>query len=150
MTLSRHSGSGKKECQLKAGKLPITSGRAMTLSHDGSQGIVGSLQEKSQQYVESGDEGTISMFFQDGSASVHVMKEEGMAEAEESREGHSTHDMQMAPEHVEKQPASLGTESREQEVAAMGMPEDGATVTTESVNQEVPDSVLRPEPQEVS
>ncbi|XP_037269079.2 uncharacterized protein LOC119160912 isoform X3 [Rhipicephalus microplus] len=117
-------------------------------SHDGSQGIVGSLQEKSQQYVESGDEGTISMFFQDGSASVHVMKEEGMAEAEESREGHSTHDMQMAPEHVEKQPASLGTESREQEVAAMGMPEDGATVTTESVNQEVPDSVLRPEPQE--
>ncbi|KAL1424405.1 hypothetical protein MTO96_020192 [Rhipicephalus appendiculatus] len=54
----------------------------------------------------------------------------------------------MAPEHAEQQPASLGTESREQEAAATGMPEDGAAVTIESVNQEVPDSVLRPEPQE--
>ncbi|XP_049269869.1 uncharacterized protein LOC119390134 isoform X1 [Rhipicephalus sanguineus] len=115
-------------------------------SQDGSQGTVGSLHQPSHQYVESGDEGTMSMFFQDGGgASVY---EEGMAAAEESREGHSTHDLQVAQEHAEEQPASLGIESHEQEVAATEMPEDGAAVTIESVNQEVPDLVFRPEPQE--
>ncbi|XP_072141882.1 uncharacterized protein [Dermacentor andersoni] len=135
-------------------------------SQDGSQGAVGSPQKPSHQYVEStsGDDGTMSMFFQDSSATVHVVSKEGTAPAEESREGHRTHDPQATPEHAEEQPTSLGIQPQEQERAVTGMPEDGAAVTLgkhetvpevvpalgsdESVNQEVPDSVLRPEPQE--
>ncbi|XP_075534437.1 uncharacterized protein LOC142568320 isoform X1 [Dermacentor variabilis] len=119
-------------------------------SQDGSQGAVGSPQQPSHQYVEStsGDDGTMSMFFQDSSTTVHVVSKEGTAPAEESREGQRTHDPQATPEHAEEQPASLGIQPQEQERAVTGMPEDGAAVTLESVNQEVPDSVLRPEPQE--
>ncbi|XP_070385484.1 protein transport protein sec-16A.1-like isoform X3 [Dermacentor albipictus] len=130
-----------------ASSLTYPSGLAAD-SQDGFQGTVGSLQQSSHQYVEptSGDDGTMSMFFQDGSATVG--SKEGTAPVEESREGPSTHDVLATPEHAEEQPASLGIQPHEQERAITGMPEDGVAVTLESVNQEVPDSVLRPEPQE--
>ncbi|XP_077501089.1 uncharacterized protein LOC144111913 isoform X10 [Amblyomma americanum] len=108
-----------------------SSGPAAVDGQGGSEGT---------QHLEAtlGDNGMVSMFFQDGGA------DDGQAESREG--GPTTHD-----QHAEEP----GPPSHQQQTAATGIAQDAisqvapAASSDESVNQEVLEPVMRPEPQDV-
>lgn len=133
---------------------------------DGQGGSEGTL-ERFQQHLETtlGDDGTVSMFFQDGVAAGDGPEQERTLVVEESREGGpNIHDRHVARELVEDPPSATGPLSHEQQTAAARVAQDGGAAgigehetasevvptagSDESVNQQVPEPVMRPEPQE--
>uniref|UniRef100_A0A1E1X407 Protein transport protein sec16 n=1 Tax=Amblyomma aureolatum TaxID=187763 RepID=A0A1E1X407_9ACAR len=132
---------------------PAASSSSGPAAMDGQGGSEGSTVEEcsQQQHLEatSGDDGTVSMFFQDGGAAAP--EEERTPVVEESREGGPTTTQEVVEDDQQQTAAGIAEDggaakSGKHETVSQVVP---AASSDESVNQQVPEPLMRPEPQEV-